>query len=140
MSGGRRHVAVVKTPYLLAIMDGRKTIESRLMKTRREPFERVFAGDVVYFRPPGGVYAARAVVRRAEHVAGLTPTLVTALKREHNRGIMGPAEYWAAKRDARYATLLWLHEVEVVSDGPTVAPMFGRGWAVVDDATRRRSA
>lgn len=110
------------------------------MKTRREPFQRVTPGDHIYFRAPGSPYAARAIIAQALHIADLTPAAIETLKARHNQHILAPDEYWATRRNARYATLVWLEQVQPTSTGPALPPLFGRGWAVVAKQTNHQHA
>lgn len=112
------HVAIIRGPYLDAILSGEKTIESRLSVSRGPAFERVSAGERVYFKQTSGPFRATALVRRARHLAGLNSASVATLRREHNAGILGDAEYWRDRRKSRYATLVWLEAVEPIVFGP----------------------
>lgn len=117
---GREHVAIVTTHCLGAILDGRKTIESRLSSTRRAPFGAIRAGDRVWFKERGGEIGARARVQRVEFVEGLTPRGVARVRREYGQRIVAESGYWGGKRGARYATLIFLAEVQPVSRGPAL--------------------
>jgi ASC-1-like (ASCH) protein len=65
------HVAIMSksTGLIEKILQGHKTIESRWYATRRPPWGKVRAGDVVYFKYSGGVgerVKARAKVDRVQ--------------------------------------------------------------------------
>lgn len=128
----RTHVAVLKTAYIEAILEGRKTVESRLSRTRREPLHAAHAGDVVYFKESSGGYRARARVRRVEFLEGLEPGDVQRLRRRVNEQVLGSTAYWREKRQARYATLVWIGEVRRTNAGPRIGRLYGRAWVRVD--------
>ncbi|MCA9294734.1 MAG: ASCH domain-containing protein [Phycisphaerales bacterium] len=134
------HVAVLKRRYIDLLLEGRKTMESRLSVTRREPFGIVVPGDAIYFKESGGPYRARAVVADVELVDGLTPRAVSALRRRVNSQVLGDPAYWQSKRTAKYATLLTFIELEVCSRGPALPVLAGRAWVCMPDRTARRRA
>ena len=85
----RTHVAVVHAVYADLMLRGKKTVECRLSRTRRQPFGAVDAGDVIHFKLAGGGYVALATVGRVEHVAGLTPSEVRQLASRHEPNVLG---------------------------------------------------
>ncbi len=127
----RTHVAVVHAVYADLMLRGKKTVECRLSRTRRQPFGAVDAGDVIHFKLAGGGYVALATVGRVEHVAGLTPSEVRQLASRHEPNVLGGRAYWAGKRQARFATLIWLAEVQPMTIGPAVGPFNGGAWKII---------
>jgi ASC-1-like (ASCH) protein len=127
----RRHVAVLKAEYIEAILDGRKTVESRLSRTRREPLHAVRVGDEVYFKQSSGGYRAAAKVRRVEFHEDLSPRDVRDLRKRLNAEVLASATYWRDKREAKYATLLWLSDVRKIDVGPEIDRLYGRAWVRV---------
>lgn len=69
------HVAIMYKPWNLIekILSGEKTIESRWYLSKRMPWDRVHAGEVIYFRNAGEPVIARATVARVEQLSNLTP-------------------------------------------------------------------
>lgn len=61
------HIAIMNPRWKLIpkILAGVKTIESRWYQTRRTPWDRISAGDTVYFKDAGKPVTARAVVAEA---------------------------------------------------------------------------
>ncbi len=55
----RKHLAILKYPYLKALVDGQKTIEARLTKTRREPFGQIDVGDLYILSEAVGRFVRR---------------------------------------------------------------------------------
>lgn len=113
------HVAIVSPQCLARILDGRKTMESRLSATRRAPFGRVGRGDSVYFKASGGGFGAMATVGAVVTLAGLTPRGVRDVRKAHEPAVMGGAAYWHAKRGSKYGTLVTLKDVCACNRGPT---------------------
>lgn len=117
------HVAIVAPACLGAILDGRKTIESRLSRTRRAPFGRVRPGDRIYFKASGGPFGAAAVIDRVLSASGLSPEGVQALAAKYDCRVLGGDAYWRAKAASRFATLIWLRGVRPTSSGPMFRPV-----------------
>lgn len=114
----RLHAAWIRPGLLDLLLSGAKTVETRLSAARGPAFDRVWAGDVVYFRQTGGSYRAAALVLHAEHHEDLDPAGVRELRRLVGRPAAAPAAYWASKRASRYASLIWLTAVRPVAAGP----------------------
>jgi ASC-1-like (ASCH) protein len=126
------HIAVLMKPYLEAVLDGRKTVECRLTRQPRPPFECIEPGDRIYFKQSAGPFRATAV---ADHViceSDLTRTRVREIKRDYNNLILGDDQFWDWKRDSLYCTLIWLRAVEPIEVGPGIRPLQGLAWLVLD--------
>lgn len=130
----RVHVGVLMGGYVDEILAGVKTIETRLSTTRRSPFGAVAPGERVYFKERGGGIRATAIIERVRCFDRLTPAMVRALRDEYGEAIRGTSEYWKRKVDAKYATLMWLREVEPVRFGPRVPVFYGSAWVTIPAA------
>ncbi len=128
------HVAILHRTHLQRLLAGEKSIESRLAKTAREPWERVEPGERIFFKQSGGPFRATALADHILYVSDLTPARVADLRREYNHAIGGDDDYWRAKKHSRYATLIWLRDVEPIDRGPTLRPNAWRAWFCLDDA------
>lgn len=69
------HVAIMKKEWELTakILSGEKTIESRWYKARYAPWNRISAGDSVYFMDSGKPVAVAADVEKVIQIADLDP-------------------------------------------------------------------
>jgi len=129
------HLAVLKRPYLDAVIEGRKTIELRLSRTRAAPFGKVAPRDTIYLKQSAGPVRARATAERVLSLEDLTPAEIRALKRAHNHLVLGAPDYWRARSSARYATLIWLADVRELTPSdprPPADPFYGNAWRVLD--------
>lgn len=115
------HVAVVKCNYIELILAGKKTAELRLTRSRGAPHGRVVAGDRLYFKQSSGPVRATAVVSRVESFEDLTPELVERLDRDTAETVRGAPEFFAERRDARYASVIHFERVEPCASGPDFA-------------------
>lgn len=126
------HVAILKLPYLRGILDGWKTIESRLYRVPQPPYRRIGVGERIFLKVSAGPWMATAVASQVDTFDGLTPPGVDALRREFGDRIGGDDEYWAWKRSSTVATLVHLADVEPLDVGPDY-PRTQRAWHVLDD-------
>lgn len=125
------HVAILLRPYLKMILDGRKTIESRLTVRPLPPYRRIAPGDTIYFKASAGPYLARAQAGRVEFFEGLTAAQVRHIHRQHNHAICGTPEFWRRKENSRYGTLVWLTNIRATHHGPVLAASCGPAWFVL---------
>lgn len=108
------HLAILKKPYLDAIINGSKPIESRFTKTKRFFFGRVTPGDKIFLKQTSGPVCATATVAEVKQFENLTPAKIVQLKNKYNKHILGSDEYWQSKADCRYGVLIWLTDVEPI--------------------------
>ena len=128
--GMAAHVAILKKPYIRLILEGRKTVESRLTKTNRPPFGMIQPNDRIYLKCSAGPYMAVAVAGAIDSHDQLTPRKIQAVRRKYDKTVCGHDEYWASKRDSRYATFIELLKVKPTDTGPPLAPSSGPAWFV----------
>jgi hypothetical protein len=114
------HVAIIQSRYADLILSGVKRIESRMTKARGPAFERVRAGDTIYFKARGGGFRASARVWRALDIRDLTTQGIWAIRELLGKEIAADHAYWKSRRNARYATLLWLAQVREDLEGPAL--------------------
>ena len=106
------HLVILKKPYLDAILEGHKQIESRLTKTRHGAFGRVLAGDTLFLKVSSGPVCARATVTAVKNFENLTPGQIIEIKQRYNHYIKGSDEYWDSKMDCRFGFLAWLGDIK----------------------------
>jgi ASC-1-like (ASCH) protein len=127
------HIAVLLRPYLDLMLRGEKTVECRLTRTSRDPFERVEPGERIYFKQSAGPFAASAIVEHALFESNLSPRRVSEIKRDYNHLIKGADEYWRLKRGSEYCSLIWLKDVQAVTSGPAIRPLQGVAWLCLEE-------
>lgn len=131
------HVAVMVEPYLSFVVDGRKRIESRLTKNRIAPFGRAASGDIVLFKRSGGPITAVAFVGRVLHRETRSSEEVGVLASRYADGLSYEVGYADSKRDARYATLLWLRDVTTLQVPLALKKRGRQSWVTVEPTDRR---
>lgn len=127
------HVVLLRRAYLDLVLSGHKRTEARLSSHRIVPFGRVSPGDVLWFRAVGGGYEARGVARLVHSFEALRPADIRRLRCRFAPSVTAPAEFWQARRQARYATFIEFDRVEPVAVGPVLDKRPGdrRAWIVL---------
>ena len=126
------HLVILKKPYLDAILDGRKQIESRFSRTKRPAFGRVSAGDRLFLKLSSGPVCAIATVAKVKNIENLTPKRILELKQQYNRHILAPDEYWRSKTDSRFGCLVWLRDVRPI-EPVRIQKKDWRAWVVLTE-------
>jgi ASC-1-like (ASCH) protein len=124
------HLVILKKPYLDAILNGRKRIESRFGTTKRTAFGRVLPGDTLFLKLSAGPVCATATVAAVEDFDNLTPQKMLQLKLQHNRYILGTDEYWQSKCDSKFGLLVWLKDVRPIQP-VRIQKKDWRAWVVL---------
>lgn len=127
------HVAIILPKYAQLLLSGIKTIESRLTNTARAPFELIEKGERIYFKVSAGEFCATAIAEHIIFMRELNQSKIKRMKKDYNHGIMGESSFWENKRRSKYATLIWLNEIEPVKYGPQVSPQRGIAWLRLDN-------
>ncbi|MCA9278459.1 MAG: ASCH domain-containing protein [Phycisphaeraceae bacterium] len=127
------HVAIVQKPYLDLILSGEKTIEARLSKCRLPPFGCVRVSDIVALKQSSGPFRAVVRVGHIETFELNSSEDVQRLRDGHNSKICGTDAFWASKRSAKYATLMWIDRVVPTDHGPELVRTRGsrQAWFVL---------
>ena len=126
------HLAILKQCYLDAILDGSKPVESRLTKTRREPFGCIGAGDKIFFKVSSGAVCGVGVVADVKSFSGLTPERVVQLKEKYNHLVLGDDDYWSSKADSKFAVFVWLKDVRAI-EPVRIEKKDWRAWVVLSE-------
>lgn len=133
----RVHMAVMVEPYLRKIQRGDKYIESRLTKVNIAPFNRARVGDVILFKRSGGAIVAAAEVADVAFEYLRRPDELAVLITRHADGLSYESDYAETKQEARYASLLWLKDVQSVSPVP-VTKRGRQAWLTFEPALSAR--
>jgi ASC-1-like (ASCH) protein len=126
------HLAILKKPYLEAILAGQKQIESRFTRTKRAHFGRVSPGDKLFLKESSGPVCATASVATVKNFQNLTPKQIIELKQKYNRQICGSDEYWQSKADCKFGLLVWLEEIQPM-EPVRIGKKDWRAWVVLTE-------
>lgn len=134
------HVAILHHQYIRLILDGIKTIESRLTVRPLAPFGKIDCGERIYFKVTSGPYMATAIADQIDQRDNLTPAIVQQMREQYNDAVCGDDAYWQWKSNSRYATFIALRDVRACSRGPALPPSRGLAWFVVPTVTPAHDA
>lgn len=81
------HVAIMRKSWALLekIARGEKTIESRWYQSKYAPWDRIQAGEIVYFKNSGEPVTLKTTVSRVLQFADLNPGKVAKLLRQYGK-------------------------------------------------------
>ncbi|MDB5301805.1 MAG: hypothetical protein JWO87_3468 [Phycisphaerales bacterium] len=136
-SGFSVHLAILVDRFLQAVLEGRKTIESRFSVFRCPPFGRVREGDVLLLKKSGG--AVMGICRVGK-------TWSYELDRDSRRFIRDEFseamcaqddEFWRARERGNYATLMQVKNVRRITPMPW-QKKDRRGWVVLQAGESQR--
>jgi ASC-1-like (ASCH) protein len=128
----KSHLVILKKHYLDKILDGSKTVESRLLKAAFAPFGFVSAGDRLFFKQSSGPVCAVAQAADVREFRDLTPAKISALKAEFNHLVLGGDDYWNLKSDSRFAIFIWLKDIKRIKP-VWINKKDWRAWVVLTD-------
>jgi ASC-1-like (ASCH) protein len=126
------HLVILKKLYLDAILDGRKQIESRFTRTKREPFGQILPGDKLFLKISSGPVCAVATVAAVKAFENLTPAEITIIKRDFNRFIAADDQYWHSIADCRFGLLVRLKDVEPI-EPVRIHKKDRRAWVILNE-------
>ena len=126
------HLVILKKPYLDAILDGRKQVESRFTKTRHHAFGRVLSGDKLFLKVSSGPVCATATVAAVKNFENLTPKQIGEIRHRYNHQIMGSEDIWRSKMDCKFGFLVWLRDVQRIQP-VRIHKKDWRAWVVLTE-------
>ena len=121
------HLGVFVEPFLEAILDGRKTVESRFAAHKCAPYARVRAGDVILLKRSGGPVVGIAVAGEARYYELDAGKLDDIRERYASQIYAEDDQFWEARAEKRFATLIDLDEVAKI-DTIEIEKRDRRGW------------
>jgi ASC-1-like (ASCH) protein len=126
------HLVILKRPYLHAILEGQKKVESRFTMTKRAYFGRVFPDDKLYLKQSGGPVRGMATVEEVRSFEDLTPERIGRIKEQYNDLIRGGEEIWRSKANCRFGMLVWLKDVERI-EPVRISKRDWRAWVIMTE-------
>ena len=124
------HLAILKKPYLDAILAGRKTIESRLYQTKQKWLSQVNAGDKIFLKASSGPVMATAKVDKVKYFENLTAGQIAQMQKQYNQQILGDEQYWREKMSSQFGILVWLKDVRPIPH-QSIKKFDWRAWVVL---------
>lgn len=134
----KKHLAILSSPVIKAIIAGRKSVEIRFSQKKIAPFGMVSVGDVVYMKPPGEDIVGQFEVRQVISFEGLDQNDRDLIRREYKSGIWlgdekSSEEFFTKHNNAVFATVIKIGTVEQFIASPVrIQKRDLRGWLVID--------
>jgi len=138
------HIAIMKKSWHLLdkILSGEKTIESRWYVTKHLPWNKITAGDIVYFKNSGELVSLKAVVEKVLQFSNLTSNKVKEILDLYHLQIgiseSKIPEFFDLFKDKKYCILIFLKNVEKIAGFEINKQGFGAmsAWLCVDDVDK----
>jgi ASC-1-like (ASCH) protein len=108
------HLAILKKPYLDAILAGHKTIESRLYQTKQKWLSQISKGDKIFLKVSSGPVIATVIVDKVKYYENLTAGQILEMQKQYNQQILGDEQYWREKINSKCGVLVWLKDVQPI--------------------------
>ena len=125
------HLAIFVEPYLTAVLEGKKTIESRFAATRRPPYNCIDVDDYILLKRSGGPVIGFTVAKAA-YFYQLSPTVLADLRRRFSRQLFAQDDlFWSQRADKHYATLIEL-DAAVEIQPMSIDKRDRQGWVTYD--------
>ncbi len=131
-TGVKYHLVILKKPYLDAILDGRKRVESRFSKSNFYTLLGVTAGDKLFLKISSGPVCAVATAASVKNFENLTPEKISEIKEQHNHLVRGGDKYWQKKADCKFGFLVWLKDVRAI-EPVRIHKTDWRAWVVLTE-------
>ena len=121
------HLAIFVEPYLSAVLDGRKTIESRFGVHKRAPYRSIKPGDIIMIKRSGGPIVALARAG-SSHFYQLTTEVLADLRAKFAEQLFAQDDaFWESRAEKQFATLIELQEVIEIEE-THIQKRDRRGW------------
>jgi len=128
-----KHIAIFNGNLANLILQGEKTIETRFSKSKIDPFGKVSAGDLVFIKPSGKDLIGQFRIKKVVFYDGLTLTDLKQLKEVYGKEIAADEKFWKEKESCKYATLIFIGEVQTFITPPIrFNKRDQRGWVILD--------
>ncbi len=140
------HVAILgrEKNLIPKILSGQKTIESRWYVSRIAPWDRIHAGDTVYFKDSGQPVTARAKVGKVRQYSGLNREKIKPILGNYGEAIgvpKGESHRWLEQLGRKnYCILISLKDPKPIKPFRIDKTGFGSAcaWLCVGDIKRVR--
>ena len=135
------HVAIMKKSWGLTqkVLLGQKVIESRWYKNKYRPWNRIEAGDIIYFKDSGEPISIKAKVKKVLQFENLTPKKVREVLNKYAKddGVEESriSEFYEMFKDKKYCLLIFLKDAQDIEPFEINKNGFGNmsAWISIED-------
>lgn len=134
------HLAIMKKSWRMTekILTGEKKIESRWYKAKYNPWDKIKAGETVYFKNSGEPVSLKAKVDKVMQISGLSPDKVKEILKKYGKadGIEEKmiGEFYRRFKGKKYCILIFLKNPAKIKPFQVNKKGFGTmsAWISVD--------
>lgn len=142
------HVAIMKKSWKLTgkILSGEKKIESRWYTAKYAPWDKIKAGEFVYFKDSGEPITIKAEVEKVLQFSNLAPAKVKAILYKYGKsdglGINNIPKFLGLFKNKKYCILVFLKNPKPVEPFEIDKSGFGlmAAWICTEDVNAIRSS
>lgn len=124
------HLAVCREPYIQYMINGSKTIESRITKNKIVPYGKVKKGDIVILKRSSGPVLAIFTVKNVICYDSTSFSLNT-IRNNYQEELQIHDEWWELKRDSRFASLIWIEEIVALNAIDVAIQKNRQSWIII---------
>lgn len=104
------HLAIFTEPWLTYLLNGKKTIESRISKHKIAPYNKIEKDDIVFVKKSGGDILAYFTIKEILFI-DLKDVNISEIKHKYNDRLCVDEKFWISKKDSKYATLIFINDL-----------------------------
>lgn len=129
----KKHLAIMNKTTIEAILNGKKTVETRFSQHKIVPFGVISRGDLVYIKPPGEEVIGQFRVKKVFFFDGLDLSDLNYLSNLYGKELAVEKKYWEKHKNACYGTLIFIGDSERFITSPIkIKKSDQRGWMMLD--------
>lgn len=104
------HLGIFTEPYLTYMLEGKKTIESRLSNNKIVPYNQITKDDIVFIKKASGNVIGYFTIKDIEFIETANMP-ISEIKEKYNDKLCLEDLFWKLKRHAKYATLITIDKL-----------------------------
>lgn len=129
----KKHVVVFSPDVAEKILSGKKKIEILLSVSKSAPFKDVSSRDIVYLKLKGKDIIGQFTIAKAIFYDGITADDLIKIQKDYGKDAALNTVFWEEKRDAKYATLIFIDQSSRFITSPIRLTRKERGnWIVLE--------
>ncbi|EKD49762.1 MAG: hypothetical protein ACD_63C00054G0002 [uncultured bacterium] len=128
-----QHLAVFDKGYIEKILAGKKKVEARFSKFRFAPFKKVKKGDEIFLKKSGGKVLGKFTAGSVLSFENLNVRKITEIRRKYEKDLKVDGGFWEMKKKSKYATLVFIKDVEKFPNPIALDKHDRRSWVVLSD-------
>lgn len=128
----KKHLVIFRGDAIEKILKGEKTIEVRLSQKSIVPFMAVSRGDEIYMKEAGKKILGKFIVDNVLYFENLDKKQIGEIKRKYNKKAVLDKEFWQSKKNARFATVIFIKKPRRFLSPLKYKKSDLRGWVVLE--------